>query len=77
MTPADKELALLIQRALKAATPTLGDIAKRLGVSYDAVRSWSIARSSPQPESVAALASLLDEQADVLRGIAADLRTRE
>lgn len=76
MTPADPEVSLLVQRALKAATPTLGDVAKRLGVSYDAVRSWSIGRSSPQPESVTALAQLVDEQADILRGIAADLRSQ-
>jgi transcriptional regulator with XRE-family HTH domain len=65
---------LLVQRALKAATPTLGDVAERMGVSYDAVRSWSIGRSSPKEESVSALAELLDRQADVLRGIAAELR---
>lgn len=76
MTPADKEVALLVQRALKAATPTLGDVAEAIGVSYDAVRSWSIGRSSPKPESVAALAELLDQRADVLRGIAVELRDR-
>ena len=74
MTPANPEVALLVQRALKAATPTLGDVAERLKVSYDAVRSWSIGRSSPREETVGALADLLDQQADVLRGIAAELR---
>ncbi len=77
MTPADKEVSLLVQRALKASSVSLGDIAKGLGVSYDAVRSWSIGRSSPQDDNVAALATLLDEQADVLRGIALELRQRK
>lgn len=75
MVPLNPEVALLVQRALKAATPTLADVAGRLGVSYDAVRSWSIGRSSPKDESVAGLAQLLDEQADILRGVAAELRS--
>lgn len=75
MTPANPEVALLVQRALRAATPTLGDVADRLDVSYDAVRSWSIGRSSPREATVGALADLLDQQADVLRGIAAELRS--
>jgi hypothetical protein len=74
MTPADPEIALLVQRALRVATPTLGDFAKRLGVTYDAVRKWSTARSTPRADSIAGLAALLDEQADVLRGIARELR---
>lgn len=77
MVPSNPEVALLVQRALRAATPTLGDLAEQLHVSYDAVRSWSIGRSSPRGETVAALAALLDGQADVLRGIAAELRGKE
>ena len=78
---------MLVSRALKEATPTLGDLADRLssrkrekageeagGVSYDAVRSWSIGRSTPNPDHRALLAELLDEQADRLRGLAAELR---
>lgn len=87
MTPRDTETSLKVSRALKEATPTLGDIAGQLstrkreregdastGVSYDAVRSWSIGRSTPTSEHRVLLAQLLDEQADRLRGLARELR---
>ena len=77
MTPTDLETSLLIRRALRAATLSFTDIAQRVGVSYDAVRSWSIGRSVPRAANAAALATLLDEQADVLRGIALELRERK
>lgn len=78
----------MVSRALKEATPTLGELADRLtarkrretgddeaGVSYDAVRSWSIGRSTPSAAHRALLAEVLDEQADRLRGLAMELRT--
>jgi transcriptional regulator with XRE-family HTH domain len=64
----------MVSRAIKAATLTMGDMAERLGLSYDAVRSWSIGRTTPNKENRETLATFLDERADRLRGLAQDLR---
>ena len=72
----DKEITRMVSRAIKLATPGLTDLAKRLGVSYDAVRSWSIGRTTPKQENLGELADYMDEQADRLRGMAAELRRK-
>ena len=64
----------MVSRAVKAATLTLGDMANRLGISYDAVRSWSIGRTTPNEANREALAAFFDERADRLRGLAQELR---
>lgn len=70
----NEEITLLAARALTEAAPSLSDIAERIGVSYDAVRSWRTSRRTPQKEHMLSLAAALDDQADKLRGLAQDLR---
>ena len=70
----DPEVTRMVSRAIKAATLSYSDMAARLGVSYDAVRSWSIGRTTPNTANRATLATFLDERADRLRGLAQELR---
>lgn len=62
------------QRALDTLSPTVKEIASEVGVSAQAVTAWRSGRRSPSVENLRKLASLADEQADSLRGVAVELR---
>ena len=64
----------LVARAIGVMSPSKGDLAKLLGLSYDCVRSWSIGRTNPNEENRKKLADLLDTQAHLLRQLAMELR---
>lgn len=70
----DKEAAMTAKRALRAISPTVGEIASALDVSEATVTSWRAGRRSPSDANLRKLASLADEQADRLRGAAVELR---
>lgn len=72
----DEDVTRMISRAIGVATPSMTDIAKRLGVSYDTVRSWSIGRTTPKADNLKELATYFDEQADRLRGLASEIRAK-
>jgi lambda repressor-like predicted transcriptional regulator len=69
------ELAMLVEEALKNATPTMRAIADRAGLSYGTLRSWSVRRRRPRKANLEQLAAAFDEQAEVLREYAHRLRT--
>jgi transcriptional regulator with XRE-family HTH domain len=49
---------------------TLGDVAKQLGVSPITVSNWSTGEATPKPDSLVALAALLEVPADDLAAMA-------
>ena len=65
-----KKLRHLLTRALMAATPTLRDIAERVGVSYHTTRSWARGSRTPSPELRLKLARVLRKQATDLQKLA-------
>lgn len=63
-----------LSRLLREAVLTLASIAKQSGISYDAVLSWRGERRYPGPESLRAVADVLEAHARKLTTIAAKLR---
>ena len=63
----------MIAKALVAATPTLRDIAERVGVSYHAVRSWRLKNRTPPARLRRHLAESLRQQAADLEKLAEQL----
>lgn len=70
----DKELALLAARALAAVAPPLKDVADASGISYGTAKAWRAGIRTPSAENLEKLAEVLDGRADVLRGLALELR---
>ena len=48
------------------------EVSRLLGVTQQAVGKWETGRSTPDPQTVARLAGLLDTTADTLLGISQD-----
>ena len=70
----DRDSAELVSRALQTLTPTLRDIADQTSLNYSTIRAWKAALRSPSEQVLEVLAEVADDQADRLRGLAAELR---
>ena len=60
----------VLPEALAAATPTLRQIAARVGVSYASARAWRTGVRIPRPRGRRGLAAVLRRQADKLNKMA-------
>ncbi len=60
----------IISEALVAATPTLRDVAARVGVSYASARAWRTGARIPRPKGHRRLAAVLRRQAEKLNNMA-------
>ncbi len=60
----------VLPEALAAATPTLRQIAARVGVSYASTRAWRTGARIPRPRGRRRLATVLRKQADKLNKMA-------
>ena len=69
-----REVAMLAKRALEAITPEIRDIAAESGINYGTLRSWRAGVRSPGPDNLLKIADMADRRADILRGLAAELR---
>jgi len=65
---------MLAQRTLQALTPSIREVAQAVGAPYQTFRSWRSGLRSPSAESLRAIAEVADNRADVLRGLAVELR---
>ncbi len=59
-----------VPEALAAATPTLRDVAARVGVSYASARAWRTGARTPRAKGGRRLAAALRKQADKLNKMA-------
>lgn len=64
---------MLIKRVIEEGTSSVRDLADAAGLSYDALRSWSVGRREPQSESLRQLASGLRKRRDELDKLAEEL----
>ena len=69
-----RKVAQLAKRSVGALTPGMGEVAERYGLNYNTIRMWRAGMRSPSLENLERLADVLDEQADTLRGLAAEIR---
>lgn len=60
----------VVSEALAAATPTLRDVAARVGVSYASARAWRTGARIPRAKGHRRLAAVLRKQADKLNKMA-------
>ena len=60
----------VVPDALAGATPTLRDVAARVGVSYVTARAWRTGARIPTPKGRRRLAATLRKQADKLNRMA-------
>ena len=60
----------IVSEALVAATPTLRDVAARVGVSYASARAWRTGARIPRPKGHRRLAAVLCRQAEKLNNMA-------
>ncbi len=60
----------VVSEALAAATPTLRDVAARVGVSYASARAWRTGARIPKSKGHRRLAAVLRKQADKLNKMA-------
>ncbi len=60
----------VVSEALAVATPTLRDVAARVGVSYASARAWRAGARIPRPKGHRRLAVVLRKQADKLNKMA-------
>ena len=58
-----------LRQARKAKRYSQSEISKMLGVTQQAVGKWETGRSTPDPQTVARLAEILDTTADALLGL--------
>jgi transcriptional regulator with XRE-family HTH domain len=70
----EPEVTMLAQRCIVALTPTVRELAEQLGVPYRTFRSWRAGIRSPSSDTLRQIAELADQRADVLRGLAVELR---
>ncbi len=66
--------AEVVRRAVAGTVCSRRTVAADAGLSYDAVRAWSIGRREPTPENMLRLAESFERRADRLRALAAELR---
>lgn len=67
------EVLLAVRHVIDEAPFTLVDLADSAGISYDAIRSWSVGRREPRPATVQKLAAGLRKKADELERLAREL----
>lgn len=60
----------IVPEALAAATPTLREVAARVGISYASVRAWRTGTRMPTAKGCRRLAAALRKQADKLHKMA-------
>ena len=60
-----------LKEARKAKRYSQAEVSKMLGVTQQAVGKWETGRSTPDPQTVARLAEILDTPSDVLLGLQA------
>jgi DNA-binding transcriptional regulator YiaG len=65
---------MLTERLLQTLTPSIRELATQVGVPYQTLRSWRSGLRSPSSDAMRTLADLADRRADVLRGLAVELR---
>ena len=58
-----------LKEARKAKRYSQAEVSKMLGVTQQAVGKWETGRSTPDPQTVARLAEILDTPSDVLLGL--------
>ena len=58
-----------LKEARKAKRYSQAEVSKMLGVTQQAVGKWDTGRSTPDPQTVARLAEILDTPSDVLLGL--------
>lgn len=68
-----EELAMIMQAALKAATPSMRELADETGLRYSTMRSWSAGIRVPSPENARSVAKILRQRAALLAQLADDL----
>jgi transcriptional regulator with XRE-family HTH domain len=68
-----RSLRLLFTQALRLASPSVEQLAARLGVSTSAVRRWRLGNRNVPPAAAAKLAKVLRRQARGLERVAAEL----
>ena len=66
----------MVAKAIEAATPTLRDVASRIGVSYGTIRAYKIGERNAPPAVMRRLASALRHQAAQLETAADRLEAR-
>lgn len=66
-----------LKETRKAKKYSQAEISKILGVTQQAVGKWETGRSTPDPQTVARLAEILDTTADVLLGLQKALRKHQ
>jgi transcriptional regulator with XRE-family HTH domain len=70
----DREVALLVKRTLEAVAPELKQIAEERGLNYSTMLSWRSGSRTPSSDNLSRIAELADQRADLLRGLAVELR---
>ncbi len=58
-----------LKEARKAKKFSQAEVSRRLGVTQQAVGKWETGRSTPDPQTIARLAEILDTTADALLGL--------
>jgi transcriptional regulator with XRE-family HTH domain len=65
---------MLMKRALEAAAPSLRELAKETGISYDTLRAWRIGRRNPEAHQLAVVADALERRGREQLELAKSLR---
>ena len=65
-----------LKEARRAKKYSQAELSHRLGVTQQAVGKWETGRSTPDPQTVAQLAEILDTTADALLGLREKFRPR-
>lgn len=65
---------MTVRDALRAATPSMRDLAEETGIVYSTLRAWSAGNRTPSPEGLRRLADELDRRGSELGELAGDLR---
>jgi transcriptional regulator with XRE-family HTH domain len=73
MTPRG-DLPVIMQRALKLATPSLRQLAEETGITYASLKAWSAGHRTPNAENANIVADALKARAAALAELAERLR---
>src|ERR1044072_6080078 len=75
MALAKKEFARRLRSARESADLTQAQVAQQIGVDWATYQRWEVGRTSPRPGKLDALAGVLGDETDHLRGIEEDTET--
>jgi transcriptional regulator with XRE-family HTH domain len=64
----------MTQKALRALTPSLRQVAEETGLSYSTLKAWSAGERTPRGDHLARIAEYLEGRAGELRELATALR---